>query len=171
MNAYKSNLYRVLQVDPCAEQEVIQAAYKKLSLKYHPDVNSSPEATQKMQEINEAYRILGNPILRAEYDQVGVRQEGSDSSRPPNATGKKYGKTKTSYEVTICPDGFINVSVQHDNRQTRSIILAYKNNPSNLLNYRTRFSSSYIRAELYLSELMSEYMNYFAQNRVRFSLD
>jgi DnaJ-class molecular chaperone len=171
MAHHKTNLYRILQVDPCAEPEVIQAAYKKLSLKYHPDVNRSPEATQKMQEINEAYRILGNPVLKADYDKRGVRQEGSDSSRPPNATGKKYGKAKTSYEVTICLDGFINVSVQHDNRQTRSIILAHKNNPRYLLNFRVRFSSSYIRAELYLGELMSYYLNYFEQNRVRFSLD
>jgi DnaJ-class molecular chaperone len=35
------DLYKVLQVDPEAEREVIRAAYRALALKYHPDVSSS----------------------------------------------------------------------------------------------------------------------------------
>ncbi len=33
------NHYKVLQVDPSAESEIIAAAYKRLALKYHPDAN------------------------------------------------------------------------------------------------------------------------------------
>src|SRR3989304_2029900 len=36
--------YKVLQVDPEAEAEVVQAAYRRLARKYHPDVAESPEA-------------------------------------------------------------------------------------------------------------------------------
>jgi len=35
----EADLYRVLQVDPSADPEVIEAAYKRLALKYHPDHN------------------------------------------------------------------------------------------------------------------------------------
>ena len=34
--------YKVLQVDPDAEREVIRAAYRTLALKYHPDVSALP---------------------------------------------------------------------------------------------------------------------------------
>ncbi len=62
--------YRTLQVDPDAEPEVIIAAYRKLAGKYHPDLNSSPDAVGRMQEINAAYAILGDPAQRAAYDHA-----------------------------------------------------------------------------------------------------
>ncbi len=68
--------YRILQVDPSAEPEVVTAAYKRLAHKYHPDTNKSPDAHRRMQEINAAYEILGNPENRAKYD----RERASHSS-------------------------------------------------------------------------------------------
>jgi curved DNA-binding protein CbpA len=63
------DLYRVLQVDPSADPDVIEAAYKRLALKYHPDLNENdPRAAEQMKRINEAYRILRKPALRADYD-------------------------------------------------------------------------------------------------------
>jgi curved DNA-binding protein CbpA len=64
-----ANLYRVLQVDPSAEPEVIEAAYKRLAFKYHPDLNrGDAQAAEQMKRINEAFRVLGKPDLRADYD-------------------------------------------------------------------------------------------------------
>jgi len=60
--------YAILQVHPNAEPEVIDAAYRRLAAKYHPDVNSSPDATARMQQINEAHRVLSDPARRAAYD-------------------------------------------------------------------------------------------------------
>lgn len=66
-------LYQLLQLDPSAEPEVIDAAYKRLALKYHPDRDKTPEAVSRMQAINEARRILSDPDLRARYDQsIGI---------------------------------------------------------------------------------------------------
>jgi len=69
------DLYRVLQVDPSADPEVIEAAYRRLALKYHPDHNrGDSRAEDHMKRINEAFRVLGKPRLRAEYDaRNGVR--------------------------------------------------------------------------------------------------
>jgi hypothetical protein len=63
-----SDLYEVLQVHPSAEPEVIEAAYHRLARKYHPDVNSSPDAAARMASINSAYSVLANPQRRAAYD-------------------------------------------------------------------------------------------------------
>lgn len=78
--------YRTLQVDPDAEPEVIVAAYRKLAGKYHPDLNSAPEAVGRMQEINAAYAILGDPAQRAAYDYA--RGHGTTWGRgvPPAQT-------------------------------------------------------------------------------------
>ncbi len=72
------NHYKVLQVDPSAEPEVVEAAYKRLAAKYHPDKNPSESATAKMKEINGAYDVLRDPARRARYDR-----EQAASGRPP----------------------------------------------------------------------------------------
>jgi len=66
----KRNYYDILQVSMFAEQEIIDAAYKRLAQKYHPDMNISNNATQIMQDINEAYNVLRNPVKRTEYDRI-----------------------------------------------------------------------------------------------------
>jgi len=60
--------YVVLQVDPKAESEVIEAAYRRLARKYHPDVSGRTGATRTMQRLNEAYAVLGDPETRRKYD-------------------------------------------------------------------------------------------------------
>ena len=65
--------YQALQVRRDAEREVIEKAYKALSLKYHPD-RVPPEhrerVTRRMQRINEAYGTLRDPRARAAYDRT-----------------------------------------------------------------------------------------------------
>lgn len=75
------SLYKVLQVDPSADSEVIAAAYKRLARMSHPDINRSVEATAKMQELNVAYEVLSDPTRRAEYDK-NYRQWRSESASP-----------------------------------------------------------------------------------------
>lgn len=59
--------YEILQVSPMAEAEVIDAAYKKLAQKYHPDVNKSAGSAERMKKINAAYEVLGNHERRKNY--------------------------------------------------------------------------------------------------------
>ena len=95
MPARVRDYYKVLQVDPEADPEVIAAAYRRLSLKYHPDTNRAADATRRMQEINEAYEVLKDPAKRARYDrdraalpsgygrdEPGRRAEGPEPDRP-----------------------------------------------------------------------------------------
>jgi curved DNA-binding protein CbpA len=65
-----SDYYEILQVSAKAEPEVIQAAYKRLAFKYHPDRNAAPSAHQMMTLLNKAYAILSDPIRRSAYDRL-----------------------------------------------------------------------------------------------------
>jgi len=65
-----TDAYKVLQVDPEAEDEVIQAAYRRLAQKYHPDVTGpAPESAARMAAINAAYETLRDPTKRRAYDR------------------------------------------------------------------------------------------------------
>ena len=66
-----ANPYKILQVDPEAEPEVIEAAYRRLARKYHPDVATGPDAQQRMVQINQAWEMLRDPIRRAAVDRAG----------------------------------------------------------------------------------------------------
>lgn len=50
--------YKILGIKNNSSKSEIKKAYRKLSKKYHPDVNPSDEAKEKMSEINDAYEIL-----------------------------------------------------------------------------------------------------------------
>jgi curved DNA-binding protein CbpA len=62
------NAYLVLQVDPSADFVVIQAAYRALARRYHPD-GSAPDA-RRMDEINRAYDLLRDPVARHRHDAL-----------------------------------------------------------------------------------------------------
>ena len=63
--------YEILGVSKDANDAEIKKAYRKLSKKYHPDINKAPDAEAKFKEITEAYEILGDPQKRSNYDQYG----------------------------------------------------------------------------------------------------
>jgi hypothetical protein len=50
--------YELLGVDEDATYELVRKAYRLLARRYHPDLNKSPNATAKMQQINEAYDAI-----------------------------------------------------------------------------------------------------------------
>ena len=50
------SLYELLQVSENADQEIIQAAYRRLILRYHPDRSSEPNAAEMTQRLNDALR-------------------------------------------------------------------------------------------------------------------
>lgn len=70
----EKNLYDVLGVSKNATQDEIKKAYRKLSLKYHPDKHTgdTPEEQKKnedlFKDVTHAYDVLGNPEKRAQYD-------------------------------------------------------------------------------------------------------
>ena len=89
--------YKVLQVMPSAEQEVVRAAFRALALKYHPDHDSSTRAARRMIELNEAYAMVRDTEARAELDRARLRKydyvatpaghsNGNGTPPPPRAS-------------------------------------------------------------------------------------
>ncbi len=88
--------YKILQVDPEAEDEVIQAAYRRLARKYHPDLAETPEAAARMAGINAAWELIGDPAARRAFDRkratagrgprlIRCRHVGAPRHRPARA--------------------------------------------------------------------------------------
>jgi hypothetical protein len=75
------DLYAALQVSPAAETEIVEAAYRVLARRFHPDRNHSPNATARMALINRAWDTLRDPERRAAYDR-----ERAGEAQPAPAT-------------------------------------------------------------------------------------
>jgi curved DNA-binding protein CbpA len=60
--------YEILQVPPDASSEIIRAAYKSLSAKYHPDEDPSNEAAGEFAKVQEAFETLSDANRKAAYD-------------------------------------------------------------------------------------------------------
>jgi DnaJ-class molecular chaperone len=91
--------YRVLQVAPTAEQEVLQAAYRALALKYHPDRDTSGYATRRMLELNAAYALVRDEPTRSHWDRsqrlLGATPTQPGVAAPPRSQGS--GGTRITF--------------------------------------------------------------------------
>jgi len=65
--------YSILQVNPSASEETIDAAYARLSKAYDPEVSKKRKAAERRQELQEAYEVLSDRKRRAEYDRMRSR--------------------------------------------------------------------------------------------------
>ena len=82
--------YKILELENSkVTAEQIKNAYRKQAKKYHPDVNvGNKVAEEKIKDVNEAYRILSNPITKKKYDRTWNYN-----------IGYRRKKTKTSGEI------------------------------------------------------------------------
>jgi len=64
--------FEILEIEPGATDKEIKKAYRTLSLKFHPDKNPDPKATQYFAEyITKAYQALTDEVSRKNYEKYG----------------------------------------------------------------------------------------------------
>ena len=99
----KKNPFEILQISSDAESEIIDAAYKALAKKYHPDIDSSEIAQEKMKEINWAYSILKDEKKREEWSSRNKKTTytttRNSAPQPEKQASKEYNPPKKKY----CP--------------------------------------------------------------------
>ena len=68
----KRNLYRTLNLKLSATQNEIKQAFRRLSLKFHPDRNPGDDtAAEKFKEVQTAYYVLSDKDRKRTYDETG----------------------------------------------------------------------------------------------------
>ncbi|MFO0579003.1 MAG: J domain-containing protein [Polyangia bacterium] len=92
------DLYAVLGVHPSASAEELRRAYKHLARKLHPDRNPAQDAADRFRQVADAYRVLGDPKRRAQYDRE--RQREATRQEP----GRRNGQAGASGEVELPPE-------------------------------------------------------------------
>lgn len=76
--------YKVLGLEPGADDKAVKAAYRKLARKYHPDVSKEKDAENQFKDVAEAYEVLKSAEKRAEYDELRkYAQQGRPFEPPP----------------------------------------------------------------------------------------
>jgi curved DNA-binding protein CbpA len=102
MVSESSDHYRVLQVDPTADLEVIQAAYRVLARRFHPDLSGN-DATMK--RLNAAWEVLGVADRRAEYDRSRGATPSANGSSVIHAAAENQAPRQTSPDHAGPPVG------------------------------------------------------------------
>ncbi|NPV86755.1 MAG: DnaJ domain-containing protein [Anaerolineae bacterium] len=99
MPAIVPDYYLILEVDPYADQETIEAAFRRLALLFHPDLNRSAEANSRMQLINEAYSVLRQPAKRERYHREWAvhYSAAAPNQRAPFSASAAYSQSRPSY--------------------------------------------------------------------------
>lgn len=75
--------YKVLGLEPGADDKAVKAAYRKLARKYHPDVSKEKDAENQFKEVAEAYEVLKSAEKRAEYDELRKYAQQDRPFEPP----------------------------------------------------------------------------------------
>lgn len=72
--SHEPDLYEELGLDAGASEQAIKQAFRKMSLKYHPDkTRGDPAQSARFAQIREAYDIIGDAEQRAIYDVAGMK--------------------------------------------------------------------------------------------------
>lgn len=104
------DFYEILGVTKNASDEDLKKAYRKLALKFHPDKNFAPGATDAFKAIGNAYAVLSNPEKRLQYDQYGDQTAGLNAPQQSNHSHHGHHRSfNRDFEADISPEELFNI--------------------------------------------------------------
>ena len=109
--------YRILGVSQNATPPEIKAAYRTMSMKWHPDKNPDQDVIAIMQNINEAYAILKDPDKRSRYDceYNNFKQRFYQPHNTEEKTHSKSSRSSWEYDYNVRDE-----AVREDIKNARS---------------------------------------------------
>lgn len=88
--------YQILGLSKNCSAEEVRKAYRKISLKVHPDKNKAPGAEEAFKAVSKAFACLSDPELRKRYDQYGPEET---FGRAHQQTTRRYSNGFTHEEM------------------------------------------------------------------------
>ncbi|CAN1824935.1 Chaperone protein dnaJ 49 [Linum perenne] len=86
----KKDYYEILGVDKSCTVDDVRKAYRKLSLKVHPDKNQAPGAEEAFKSVSKAFQCLSNEESRNKYDVTGSEEPVIERRAPRRHGGGMY---------------------------------------------------------------------------------
>lgn len=95
--------YEILGVEKRCSVEEIRKAYRKLSLKVHPDKNKAPGSEEAFKKVCKAFKCLSDTDSRRQYDQTGL-VEGYEYNEQYNVRQRRRRTGQSMFEEDFDPD-------------------------------------------------------------------
>ncbi|KAJ8441702.1 hypothetical protein Cgig2_019089 [Carnegiea gigantea] len=99
----QKDYYAILGVEKTCSVEEIRKAYRKLSLKVHPDKNKAPGAEEAFKKVSKAFKCLSEEDSRRQYDQTGLADE-FEYNQQHNVRRRRRRTTTDFYDDDFDPD-------------------------------------------------------------------
>lgn len=143
--------YDNLKVARNAPPEVIRAAYKTLSQRFHPDRNADNEAaTRIFQIISNAYEVLSDPVKRKEHDEWIERTEAEVSAHAAEAQSPNRNSSPDQGIGQRYAPGFSRFSASRYDRGANALSMAFKGLTAKQRNVIFLFSGLVIALVLFI---------------------
>lgn len=102
--------YEILGIGQDCSEDDLKKAYKKMALKFHPDKNHAPGATEAFKAIGNAFAVLNDPVKRKRYDQFGSEAEHANVTHHSARHGSYYEYDYTrGFEGDISAEDLFNM--------------------------------------------------------------
>ena len=106
------SLYEILGISPQSNKNEIKAAYKRLALKYHPDLNpNNPFAEECFKKINSAYQVLSDDYQKKLYDS-GIYRSNTGTSTYTRSQSYSNTYSYEPYVNSYDPANYVSKSIQ-----------------------------------------------------------
>lgn len=103
INKHK-DYYAVLGVEKACSVEEIRKAYRKLSLKVHPDKNKAPGAEEAFKKVSKAFKCLSEEDSRRQYDQTGLVDDFEYNQQHNNVRRRRRRTANDFFDDEFDPD-------------------------------------------------------------------
>lgn len=116
--------YSILEIDEAASQVEVKSGFKKQTLKWHPDRNTSQDAHRRMQEINEAYLILKDTEARERYNREyqNFKQFQQQKRQAEYQRREKQKRKVEEYEDYNISDDILQRWIHNARRQAEELV-------------------------------------------------
>ncbi|XP_060215454.1 chaperone protein dnaJ 49-like [Lycium barbarum] len=134
----KKDYYEILGLEKSCPFDEIRKAYRKLSLKVHPDKNKAPSSEDAFKKVAKAFKCLSDDGLRRRYDETGYADEFMYSRHQHNVSDMRR-RTGHDYNFgdDFDPDELFRSFFRQDDDVFRTTYV-----------YRTRSTGAELRVEL-----------------------